>query len=115
MNFVINLKTITLANGYSLSFDFPIKNTLTINDIIVIVVESPFDVIYRQNVFAIKTTGDFLWRIDDIELCYTGNENCFYVDAELNDKNELILYNWCDSAVIVEPETGDIIRKYQTK
>ena len=115
MNYNIQNKRITLTNGYSLDFEYPIKETLSLDEIIIILVESPFNILYRQNVFAIKSSGDFLWRIDDLELFYTGSDPCFYVGVELNEKNELVLFNWCDTAVIVNPETGKFIRKYQTK
>jgi len=115
MNYKVNSKNITLENGYSLDFEFPIKETLVIDDIIIIVVESPFEVCYKENVFAIKASGDFLWRINDVELYSNGPDNCFYVGVELNKENELVLFNWCDTAVIVNPNTGEVIRKYHTK
>jgi hypothetical protein len=115
MAYKVNSNNITLTNGYSLDFEYPIKETLVIGDIIVIVVESPFDVSYEKNVFAIKQSGDFLWRINDVKLGYTGSDNCFYVGVELNKNNELVLFNWCDTAVIVNPHTGQMIRTYQTK
>jgi len=115
MNYVVKSNNILFENGYSLDFEYPIKKTLLVSDIIIIVIESPYNIIYRQNVFAVKTSGDFLWRISDIDLFYTGPDPCFFVGVEINKKNELVLFNWCDTAVIVNPETGNVIRKYQTK
>jgi len=115
MNFTIDYKKIVFANGYSLEFEYPLKKTLIVNDVIIIMVESPFNVTYNQNIFAITTSGDFLWRIKEVELYYTGVKDCQYVGIEKNDENELVLFNWCDTAVIVNPNTGEVIRKYHTK
>jgi hypothetical protein len=113
MDYTTKSNNITFTNGYSIDFEFPIKETLLVGN--VIVVESPYDVRYPQNVFAISSSGDFLWRISDTELFYDGPDPCFFNDAILNEKNELVLFNWCDTAVVVDIESGSVIRKYHTK
>jgi len=115
MSYIIESKTIILSNGYSIEFEYEIKKALTIKEIVIIVVDPPFDGVYNKNVFAISLTGDFLWRIGDVKLYYWGDTNCPYIGAILNDDDELVLFNWCDTAVIVQPETGEVIRTYQTK
>ena len=115
MSYKVHSNNITLANGYSLDFEYPIKKTLVIDDVIVIIVESPFEIAYEQNVFAINQSGDFLWRIGDVKLNYTGAHNCFYVGVEINKDGELVLFNWCDTAVIVNHRTGQVICTYETK
>lgn len=115
MNYIIQSKNITLSNGYSLDFEYPIKETLIIDNVIIVLIEPPYEVVYNQNIFAISLSGDFLWQIGKVELCYTAPSNCPYVGITINKNNELVLFNWCDTAVIVNPKTGDIIRTYQTK
>ncbi len=113
MSHKIDSNRITLENGYSLDFEYPIKATLIIQGIIIILVESPFQIIYNKNVFAIKTSGDFLWRIGDVDLFYSGTD-CPYVEIRINEEDELILFNWCDTAVVVDPQTGDVLRTLLT-
>ena len=113
MGYKIESNHLTLSNGYSLDFEYPIKSTLIIQDVIVILVESPFRVIYNKNVFAIKTSGDFLWRIGDVDLYYRGTD-CPYVEIRINEDNELILFNWCDTVVVIDPQTGAVLRTWIT-
>lgn len=113
--YIISLNNITLANGYSLDFEYPILETVITDNVIVIVLDVPFETDYNQNVFAISTSGDFLWRVSETELFYRGSNGCVYISAIINNDGELVLFNWCDTAVIVDPQTGDILRKYQTK
>lgn len=113
--YIINLNTITLANGYSLDFEHPILETVIADHVIVIVLDVPFKTAYNQNVFAISTSGDFLWRVSETELFYRGPYGCVYISVIVNNDGELVLFNWCDTAVIVDPQTGNVLRKYQTK
>lgn len=120
MDYTINLNNITLANGYSLDFQYPIKEAVNIEDVIILVLDPQTEIRYNQNVFAIDRFGDFLWRIRENLLLgggsYGNGENdCPYMGVIINQQNELVLFNWCDTAVIVNPRTGEVIRKYQTK
>ncbi|SDP25833.1 hypothetical protein SAMN05428975_0894 [Mucilaginibacter sp. OK268] len=115
--YIINLKTITLANGYSLDFEYPILETVIADNVIIIVLDIPFEINYNRNIFAISASGDFLWRVSETEVfgCGLESNSCVYISAIINDDGELVLFNWCSTAVIVDPQTGDILRKYQTK
>ncbi|OOQ58336.1 hypothetical protein [Mucilaginibacter pedocola] len=115
MRYTIDLNKITLANGYSIEFNYKIKKTLTVHDVVIIVIDPPYDVIYNYNVFAISLTGDFLWRIGEIGSYCWESDHCPYVEAIVNENHELVLFNWCDTAVIVNYQTGQVIRTYQTK
>ncbi|TSJ40351.1 hypothetical protein FO440_11365 [Mucilaginibacter corticis] len=115
MSFKTHQNKITLNNGYSIDFEYPIKEALLLEDVIIILIEAPPKIIYNHNVFAISSTGDFLWRIGEVQLYYWGSNNCPYIGVELNNNNEVVLFNWCDTAVIIQPETGAVIRTYQTK
>jgi hypothetical protein len=114
MNYIVKSNNILFENGYSLDFEYPIKDTLLISNIIIILIDPPFDTVYNQNIFAISLSGDFLWRIGNVKL-YNDSNNCPYVGIIVNKSNELVLFNWCDTAVIVNSQTGDIINTYQTK
>ena len=113
MCYTLNSNKITLSNGYSLDFEYPIKEVLIVKDVIIITVESPVGIIYSNNVFAIRLNGDFLWRIGEVKLNSSGEE-CWYVGSTIID-DELVLTNWCSTAVVVNPYTGEVIRTYQTK
>ena len=114
MSYTLVANNITLSNGYSLDFEYPIKEVLIIKDVIIITLEIPVGIIDNNNVFAIRLNGDFLWRIGEVKFCYWGSDDCPYTGAAIID-DELVLINWCDTAVVVHPYTGEVIRTYQTK
>ena len=115
MAYIVNGNVITFENGYSVDFEHPIKETLDVGKVVIITVRPSSGIIYNHNVFTFSLTGDFLWRIGDVKLYYWGSNNCPYIGAELNDEQELILFNWCDTAVVVNHETGEVLRTWQTK
>lgn len=116
MSYQINGKSITLANGCSVDFEHSIWKTLVIGNVIIILLEIPVKINYDLNVFAISTSGDFLWRIAETTLFGKSlNDNCPYAGMIINDKNELVLFNWCDTGLIVDYLTGEIIEKFVTK
>lgn len=41
--------------------------------------------------------------------------DCVYSGVELNHEQEVVLFNWCDTAVIVDAGTGEVKRTYVTK
>jgi hypothetical protein len=115
MTYTLNSNRITLSNGYFIDFEYPIKKDLQVNEVIIFIVDSPPKVVYNQNVFDFSKTGDFLWRIGDVKLFYWGSIDCPYIGVVINNEGEVVLFNWCDTAVIVDPETEEVLRTYQTK
>jgi hypothetical protein len=115
MNYSIQSNELHLANGHTLTFEHPIKKVVDIDTVIIVIVKAKSGTIYNNNVFAFSRSGDFLWRIGNVELYDYATESCPYNGAIVNDDQELVLFNWCDTAVIVDPQTGDVVRTYQTK
>ncbi len=100
-----------------MDLEYLIKKVLRIDSVIIIILEPPAKIVYNNNVFAFSTNGDFLWRIGDVKLFGRSSNDCPYIDIGLNVNNdgELVLFNWCDTVVIVNPLTGEVVRTYQTK
>ncbi len=109
-----NGNPITFSEDNSIDFEYPIEEIFEVDDILVVILKIPNNVRDRRNVFAFSRTGDFLWQIKDVSL-YSNGSSCSFVGALINNQSELVLFNWCDTAVIVDPNTGDVIRTYQTK
>lgn len=114
MSYTIDNNTLKYSNRSALDFEYSILKTLEIDNILIVLLDIPNKVNYTRNVFAFDALGDFLWQINDFELYYKGNW-CPYIDIIINDENEIVLFNWCDTAILINPQTGDKIRKYQTK
>ena len=105
---------ITFSDNNSIDFEYPIEEIFEVDGILVVTLKIPNNVRDRRNVFAFSRTGDFLWQIKDVPLYHNG-DFCPFIGALVNKQNEFVLFNWCDTAVIIDPQTGDVIRTYQTK
>jgi hypothetical protein len=103
-------------NGRVVEFEYPIneRKTLIMDFVIIVILETPSKSKYNNNVFAISDIGNFLWQID-IEEPYIKDHNCPFVEARIDDSEKLLLFNWCNTAFIVEPITGAIINKFLTQ
>jgi hypothetical protein len=100
--------------GEPIVFKYPIKQSILVEDIIILILDIPAKEVYKQNVFGIKVCGDFLWQIGVVEL-FQKAKDCPYIDMQKNDANQIVLFNWCDTAIIINPKTGEVIDKYNTK
>jgi hypothetical protein len=104
---------IKFNNGKVIEFDFPIrkKNVLIVDFIIILMIQTPAKSTFNNNVFAVSNTGNFLWQIDMNEPYFNGR-NCPFVEMRLNESGNLLLFNWCSMAYVVNPITGIILDKY---
>lgn len=114
MNYTVKDNKVTFTGNINVDFEYPVEEVFEAGDILIVILKIPNVVHDRRNVFAFDRLGDFLWQIKDVPLYYEGKD-CPFVGALINDQHELVLFNWCDTAVIVDPSTGDLIRTYQTK
>ena len=107
-----------LKNGNSVAFVYPIleNQVLMIDGIIIVTIETPPKVIYNNNVFAVNVTGEIVWRISfKKEQLFYQKDNCPFTGPLINKEGQLVLCNWCDTAFIVNPQTGEILEKYPTR
>jgi hypothetical protein len=111
------LKNKLLSNDQIIAtFDYGIKKTLQFdNSIIIILFDPPSDLILNQNLIAINKNLEIIWRVQAKSL-YPGNaKNCPFIDISKNKEENLIAYNWCSYAVILEVSSGKVILEYETK
>ncbi|RYZ97167.1 MAG: hypothetical protein EOP47_22325 [Sphingobacteriaceae bacterium] len=111
---VIDKNTVIFNTGKPVDFEYPIAKIIEIENVIVVILHIPPKREYNLNVFAFSLSGDFLWRIANTDLYYK-NSDCPYVGYTLNENDQLVLFNWCDTAVVVDHNNGDILDKYVTK
>lgn len=110
----IESNKIIFKSGGPITFKYPIKQSIFIDDVIILILDIPVKEVYNQNVFGINSFGNFLWQIGVVEL-FQKIKDCPYTDMRKNEYNQVVLYNWCDTAVIINPKTGDVLDKYNTK
>ena len=93
---------------------FPIKKEIVINGNRILLLDVPLKIIYNRNVFGVDKSGEIIWQIEEIN-SYPGNASeCPFIDiAEGHGK--LVLFNWCDLRLIVDPANGRIIKKEEIR
>ena len=117
-NYSVRGNTIVLNNGKTINFDYPIfeKEVIDIDGIIIVVLEIPPRINYNNNVFALNLNGEIIWRINFTkEQLFSQEKNCSFVGAFLNKEGQLILFNWCDTAFIINPKNGEILDRHVTR
>ena len=105
---------IKFINGHSIEFKFNIQKVLKVESTVIILLKIDNGTIYNQNVFGTSTTGDFKWQVAKTDFFFNGDD-CSYTDFTINENGQLVLFNWCDTAIIVNIETGVIISKHSNK
>ena len=110
---------LTFLNRESVSFEFKILKVKLLDNVIISIIETPPPAPDNNNVFAYSTDGKFLWRIDtNVPLVAYGKAYCPFIDIDTAENNgypnQLMLYNWCTSALRVNPITGEILERYES-
>jgi len=102
-------------DGSKVSFDYPIEKTLEIKNAVIVLLESPIGKVFNKNIFAINKSAKILWQVKEKDLYPGGLKDCPFVDIVINEEDQLVLFNWCSLAYIVNPETGEVLKEYETR
>lgn len=104
-----------IVSDVLIEFKYPILETILIADILIVLVESPYRVIYNENVFGVSlATKSIMWQIKKVRFRTPGAKDCPYTSIVLY-QGKLHLNNWCDTYFIINPVTGAVIEKGQTR
>ena len=117
-NYSFEGSSIILNNGKTIKFDYAIKEkrVIEIDGMIIVVLEIPPGINYNNNVFALNLNGEIIWRINfKKEQLFSQAKNCSFVGTFLNKEGQLILFNWCDTAFIINPKNGEILDRHVTR
>ncbi len=98
---------IIFQNGKEVAFDYPIGETLDFQDVIVLRLKLPLEVIFNENVFGLSRDGKILWQISKQKHI---DEDSPYTQLSYQN-NKAGLYNWDASLYIVEPFSGKVIEE----
>jgi len=114
-SFDVQENKIKFSNGRTIEFDHLINkdNIIIIDFVVVLILQAPPNSKYNNNVFALSDTGNFLWQINIDDYLYIKNNNCQFVEIRIDHSGQLVLFNWCNVAFIVDPVTGKIIDQFE--
>lgn len=110
-NFTIVENQLVTMSRETVKFQFPIKELIEIDDIAVVCLKVPADTVFNENVFGVTQEGNICWQISGRKYVY---ENSPYMSIS-NLKGKIIARNWDCLDMIIEPRTGTIIGKIQSK
>lgn len=112
MKYTIHGNDIIHENGSSVHFEFPIKELVDVEGILVVVLAIPPKIIYQNNGFAVKD-GKLLWQVESDPRIPPSARNLYIGVAA--EKGELFFVNYLGYIDVVDINTGKIIRSYESK
>ncbi|GAB4393523.1 MAG: hypothetical protein Tsb005_12190 [Gammaproteobacteria bacterium] len=101
----------TLNSVKYVQFPYEIKQVEEFGEILVVRLKIPVGIILNENVFGVSSEGKILWQIEKLSSVYTDNPFTGMVREGDNAK----LFNWDGTDLIVNPATGEIIKKGYSK
>lgn len=110
--------TLILKNGKVIMFDYPIyiEESLVVNNVIIILLKIPPKRNYNNNVFALNEEGGIIWQISyKKEQLFYQTDYCHFTGTLINKEGKLVLFNWGDTAFVVDYRTGKILDSYCSK
>jgi hypothetical protein len=102
---------LTVGNNI-LIFDFPIKECVEFENMLIVRLDVLGKVKYNENVFGVSLLERKIkWQIEKRNYPGGGREQrCPFVDITVYD-NKVRLNNWCDTYFIIDPLTGKILEE----
>ena len=86
-------------------FESPISSIVEFENCVVVLLDSDFYKKDNENVFCINKNGKLIWQVPKYE--YIDKESPFISISK--DFENIKLWNWDSSFVLIEPESGKII------
>ena len=93
-------------SGKTLSFKFDIAEYIELNNIIVVRLKVPTDIIFNENIFGVNTDGKIVWQIVSREFMH---KNSPYTNMKKVNNSRVNLSNWDGTQVLINPNNGNIL------
>ena len=109
-----------IIDSTEISFDYPIDICVDISDMIIVLLDIPGKIKYNENVFGVNLfEKEIKWQIAKRKFRFESiaaykNLHCNYNGMSVYG-GILRLNNWCDTFLIVDPLTGEILDEGETR
>jgi hypothetical protein len=104
-------KNILFIGNQSLHFDFPVKQYLVVNNILVLLLDVPSGKIFNENVFGIDLESKkIIWQIQEMRNRYV-QEFCPYTYMKETESKSIVLSNCCSFYLEINPFNGEILEE----
>ena len=98
-----------------MNIPYPEKQKIELGELCFLLLNIPVGVKYNSNVFCFNNRNKLLWQIsDDIVAKYTKDDSPF-VNMDVSNDQNLVLYNWGGWKITVDPKTGEELSYEFTK
>src|SRR5438105_1545348 len=114
MNWKIYGKRIVAPNRSVAEFEFPVKETVDVGAVLVVLLDVPPDKVMSENVFGVSKNGEILWQIERVPEIAADSASV-YTGIFGHDENIVCLGNWIGVAAEVDARNGKVIRNWITK
>lgn len=102
--YTIGGNTIRFANGASVTFAYPVGQSLLFGDVLVVQLEIPLSTTYNENIFGIDLSGTIVWQISP---CYPETEDGRF--GGLHRHGDLVaVSNYRGLLLYLNPHTGEV-------
>src|ERR1700683_1581475 len=101
-----------VVNDSEIVFENKIRKSLEIGNMLLLLMVTPSGTFYNENVIGVSLTEKkIMWQIAKLKFkTLWGDTDCPYVDIKYHN-GRLYLNNLCDTYLIVDPLTGDILER----
>lgn len=107
--FTIDGNELHFNPGPTVRFSYPIWHAIAFEKAVVVLLNIPQNVIFNENVFGVDLYGHVIWQIQSH---YPPTKDAAFGGLEELD-GHAVLSNTDGLALVVEPATGQVIRKYE--
>jgi hypothetical protein len=100
-----NKNSLLLNDNVIKEFEFPIKSIVEFKNLVVVLLDQDYYKRDNENVFCVNKEGVIIWQVPKYEYSYDDSP---FVNITKDSQN-IKLWNWDSSFVIIEPDTGKVI------
>jgi hypothetical protein len=114
INYKINGKQLmisTLDSIQRIEFPYEIDEVEKFENSLVVLLDIPMGIIFNENVFGVSAEGKVIWKIE--KMSYVYDDSPFTGMGK--EGNYVKLSNWGDIDLLVNPNTGEIVKKSFSK
>ena len=114
MNWTVTGNQIKASNGNQTTFEFDIRETTKVDDVLIVILKVPPKHVMTENVFGVSPEGKLLWQIERTAANSTDPENR-YLGVTGHDDHTARIYNWNGTNSGVDVHSGKVLDTQVTK
>lgn len=99
-----------LDESVEVRFDWPVREAIEVDGVIVVRTESPPGRINNRNVYGVLLDGNVVWRVQPVATVY---EDSPFVSL-IHQGENVVLGNWDGMEIVIDARTGkEVSRRYR--